>query len=235
MSSICIIPARGGSKRIPKKNIRHFLGLPIIQRSINSALASNCFTDVIVSTDDPEIASIALSSGASVPFIRPTSISDDFTGTNAVIQHAITTLNLIQENVQHVCCLYATAPFLVPEDFIEIKRLFLRYHCKHPAFTACAYSSPIQRSFNLDKSGLSVPFDITSYEKRSQDLIKYFFDAGQLYIASPLQWMNDPIFTSNAIPYCLDSWRVQDIDTLDDWLKAELLYKVLQQSKFETT
>jgi len=234
MSSICIIPARGGSKRIPKKNIRDFLGLPIIQRSINSALASDCFTDVIVSTDDPEIASIALSSGASVPFIRPSSISDDFTGTNAVIQHAITTLNLLQEGVQQVCCLYATAPFLIPEDFIEIKRLFMHYQCKYPAFTACAYSSPIQRSFNIDDSGLSVPLDISSYETRSQDLTDYFFDAGQLYIASPLQWMNDPVFTSKAIPYCLDKWRVQDIDTPDDWLKAELLYKVLQQSKFLT-
>ena len=218
-----------------QKNIRDFLGLPIIQRSINSALASDCFTDVIVSTDDPEIASIALSSGASVPFIRPSSISDDFTGTNAVIQHAITTLNLLQDSVQQVCCLYATAPFLIPDDFIEIKdflciinvsiRLLLLAHIHHL----------FRESFNIDDSGLSVPLDISSYETRSQDLTEYFFDAGQLYIASPLQWMNDPVFTSKAIPYCLDNWRVQDIDTPDDWLKAELLYKVLQQSKFLTT
>ena len=227
MSTICIIPARGGSKRIPRKNIREFHGLPIISRSIQAALRANCFSDVIVSTDDQEIATVALNAGASVPFIRPAEISDDFSGTNSVIQHAIQALNLTLTQ-QHICCLYATAPFLLPEDIDSILKLFIHHSSRFPVFTASNYSSPIQRSFSINQDGLSDPFDIQSYNTRSQDLESFYFDAGQMYIATVNQWIDNPVFTNNALPYILDSWRVQDIDTPEDWVRAEVLFTTLQ-------
>ena len=225
---ICIIPARGGSKRIPRKNIRKFRGKPLIAWSVAAAIDSQIFDQIIVSTDDAEIATTAQDYGAYVPFIRPSSLSDDFSGTSEVIAHAISQLELSDIKMTPVCCLYATAPFATADDLRDGYAMWSRDKGNYPVFTATTYSFPIQRGFLLDENNRSQMLSPDMYDVRSQDLPEVFHDAGQSYWASAYQWLNNPRFGMNSIPLILPRWRVQDIDTEEDWVQAELMHQLIE-------
>ena len=218
---IAIIPARGGSKRIPRKNIRQFAGLPMIAHSINCAKASGVFERIVVSTDDEEIAAIAREHGAEVPFLRPAALSDDYAGTTEVIAHAITALQDGGAHPAAVCCLYATAPFARPED-IRAALQILESGDWNYVFSACAFSYPIFRSFEKEASGGLRMFYPEHFTTRSQDLPEAMHDAGQFYWGRPDAWLSHArIFDVRSTVVPIPAWRVQDIDTLDDWVRAE--------------
>lgn len=223
---LAIIPARGGSKRIPRKNIRLFDGKPMISWSIKAALDSKCFDRIIVSTDDEEIAELAKSAGADVPFLRPGHLSDDHTATVPVINHAIKWETEHRETPEYVCCIYATAPFVDSADIVKGLELVTgRFDF---AFSVATYAHPIQRAFKVDsRNGLEM-FSQENYKIRSQDLTEAYHDAGQFYWGKAEAWLQDRlIFGPNSAPIILPRYRVQDIDTEEDWLQAELLAEVL--------
>lgn len=230
--SIAIIPARGGSKRILKKNIKHFLGKPIIEYSINAALESKLFDRILVSTDDEDIAKLSTELGAEVPFIRPKQFSDDFTTTSDVIQHCIEWLEINSEkSYDAFCCIYATAPFIRPTDLIESHEIFKSGKWDY-VFPATAYSYPIQRSFKKRVDG-SIEMNYPEhFSSRSQDLSKTYYDSGQFYWGRKQAWLEKrKIFSNNSAIIELPSYRVQDIDTIEDWERAELLYKLLKENR----
>lgn len=224
MTYLCVIPARGGSKRIPKKNIKNFCGVPMIKRSIDAALVSNCFSHVIVSTDNLEIADYAVSVGADVPFVRPDVLSDDFTGTTPVVRHAIQTLLGNGYTFKAICCLYPTAPFIRSIDIIKGLEAWRQADDDVVVFSATSFAAPVQRAFGIDYSGRTFMFNPDEYLKRSQDLPAAFHDAGQFYWSSPARWMSELSLFSNSIPLLLPRWRVIDIDTHEDWQLAELMF-----------
>ena len=224
MTYLCVIPARGGSKRIPRKNIRNFCGVPMIKRSIDAAIVSNCFSRIIVSTDDLEIADYAVSVGAEVPFLRPDVLSDDFTGTTPVVKHAIQTFLGNGYSFQAVCCLYPAAPFIRSIDIIKGLEAWRQADDDVVVFSATSFASPVQRAFGIDYSGRTFMFNPDEYSKRSQDLQAAFHDAGQFYWSSPGRWMSELPLFSNSIPLLLPRWRAIDIDTHEDWQLAELMF-----------
>ena len=223
--NVAIIPARGGSKRIPKKNIKDFCGKPIIAHSIESALKSNLFEKIIVSTDDLDIANISKSHGAEVPFIRDKNLSDDFTGTDDVIKDCIQKLSDMDYDISYVCCIYPTAPLILPED-LQNGFEIINNSSWNTVFAATKFSYPIQRSFKIDiNGGLEMLFP-ENFEVRSQDLVDIYHDAGQFYWSHSSSWMDKkPGFNASSTIVPLPSWRVQDIDNLDDWQRAELIFK----------
>lgn len=224
---LAVIPARGGSKRIPRKNIRPFCGRPIIAYSIDTALSSGCFDRVVVSTDDAVIAEVARSYGAEVPFIRPSKLADDFSGSNAVVRHAIEWFVARGEPVEYACCIYATAPFLEPDT---ICRGFdaLGEQGVSFAVTVTSFPFPIQRAVRINSAGRLEMFWPEHLKTRSQDLEEAFHDAGQMYWGKADAFLADePLFASHTIAVPVPRERVQDIDTLEDWSRAELMYKAL--------
>lgn len=235
MSHIAIIPARGGSKRIPKKNIKSFNGKPIIAYSIEAALLSGVFERVIVSTDDECIADVATKYKAEVPFLRPKNLADDFTGTSEVMAHAVNFLKL--KNIHHetACCIYATAPFVQPEDIKKALCILLKGNWDY-VFSATKFNYPVYRGFNkeLDES-LQMIFP-EHFRTRSQDLPEAMHDAGQFYWGNSSAWLNS-INLFDRFSTCLEipSWRVQDIDTIEDWKRAELIYSLLKQELEDKT
>lgn len=223
--NIAIIPARGGSKRIPRKNIKNFCGKPMIAYSIEAAQNSGCFDRIIVSTDDIEIASVAKQYGAEVPFTRPDEISDDYATTLDVISHAIEELNLV--NNTKICCIYATAPLITSEKLLEGLTIFDTGKVEY-VFSATEFSYPIQRAFKLLSNGNVEMFQSEHFNSRSQDLIKAYHDAGQFYWGKCSAFLEGrPFFGEDSKPVLLSSTQVQDIDTQDDWERAELMYKLL--------
>ena len=222
---IAIIPARGGSKRIPKKNIKDFFGKPLISYTIQTARQSNLFDDIIVSTDDEHIAAIAKQYGASVPFIRPKELSDDFTGTNDVINHAIDYLRSQGEEIDYICTIYATAPLLKKEYLIEGMQKLKNSDAVN-AFSVTTMPFPIQRTFKINKNGRCEMFWPEHYYSRSQDLEEAYQDAGQFYWRNLNRPSTDVMFSKESIPVVLPRHLVQDIDTLEDWETAEYLYKI---------
>lgn len=227
-NAVAIIPARGGSKRIPRKNIKLFHAKPIIAYSIEAALNSQLFDKVIVSTDDAEIAKIAKEYGAEVPFLRPKNLSDDTTGTGAVIKHAIEFLKNRNEEYQYVCSIYATAPLIqlkyLKEAFHKIKNSDI-----HLTFSATSMPFPIQRTFKLTQDGRCQMFTPQYFTSRSQDLETAYQDAGQFYLVNTHVPSLDIAFGKSSIPIILPRHLVQDIDTLEDWKRAELMYEILQR------
>ena len=221
---IAVIPARGGSKRIPRKNIREFCGKPMIAWSIEAALKSACFDHVIVSTDDAEIAEVARRHGAAVPFKRPAELSDDHTGTIPVIRHAIEWVNdNNDESAQQVCCLYATAPFVRAEDLRQGLSVLVDTGSDY-AFSVTSYAFPIQRA--LRRVGM---FNPQYFDTRSQDLDDAYHDAGQFYWGNAEAWLQAKvIFAEGSTPVLLPRHRVQDIDTAEDWERAEWMFRALQ-------
>ncbi len=231
-SSIAIIPARGGSKRIPRKNIKDFHGMPLITYSIKVALKSKLFDKVIVSTDDEEIAKIAMEYGAVVPFLRPKELSDDFTGTGAVINHALEYLKSVGENYDFVCTIYATAPFLDEKYLIEGFEKLKKSNAKN-AFSCTSMPFPIQRTFKITKNERCEMFWIENFSKRSQDLEDAFQDAGQFYWTNLKINSDEIIFGKDSVPIILPRYLVQDIDTLEDWIRAEFMYEAILRTKKE--
>ncbi|MDO9623702.1 MAG: pseudaminic acid cytidylyltransferase [Pseudomonas sp.] len=230
---IAIIPARGGSKRIPRKNIKLFCGKPMIAWSIEAALQSGCFDQVVVSTDDAEIADVARRYGATVPFMRPEELSDDYTGTTPVIRHAIEWFNQQGQGVEHACCLYATAPFVSADDLLCGLDLLQDNDCDY-AFSATSYAFPIQRAIRLTEHGRVAMFNPEHFNTRSQDLDEAYHDAGQFYWGRAEAWLQGKmIFSPDSLPVLLPRHRVQDIDTPEDWIRAEWLFKAMQTQATE--
>lgn len=221
---LAVIPARGGSKRIPQKNIKEFCGRPMIAWPIEAALESALFDRVIVSTDDTEIAAIAESLGAEVPFMRPKEISDDHAGTSVVIAHAIDWLRKQGMNPDPVCCIYATAPFISSEDLHRGFKL-LQESAADFAFSVTSYAFPIQRAIKLTSGGGIEMYHPEYFTTRSQDLEEAYHDAGQFYWGRADAWCSEAfIFGPRSVPVIIPRTRVQDIDTMEDWEKAEQLF-----------
>jgi N-acylneuraminate cytidylyltransferase len=224
---IAVIPARGGSKRIPRKNIRPFAGKPIIAWSIEAALESGLFDRVIVSTDDEEIAEVSRQHGAETPFIRPKDLADDYTGTNAVVKHAISWFVDAGTPVDYACCIYATAPFVQPrylregyEKLVASGRSF--------AFSIASYPFPIQRALRITADGGVEAIWPENIFRRSQDLEEAYHDAGQFYWGRARAFLEDVVvYSSASVPVLLPRELVQDIDTPEDWRQAELLFALL--------
>ncbi|WP_460147310.1 pseudaminic acid cytidylyltransferase [Pseudomonas sp. S2_A02] len=225
MSCVAIIPARGGSKRIPRKNLKPFDGVPMIVRSIRTALESNLFDQVIVSTDDEEIAEVARAHGAQVPFMRPAMLADDFTGTAAVIVHALKQL----PPFDYACCIYATAPLLRARYLRQGHELLVQHPDKSFAFSVAGFGFPVQRALTLDEQGALTSLYPEFRDTRSQDLAEAFQDAGQFYWGRSEAWLRgDVLFSPASLPVILPRHLVQDIDTLEDWTRAEYLYAALK-------
>jgi N-acylneuraminate cytidylyltransferase len=227
--SIAIIPARGGSKRIPRKNIKDFFGKPLIAYSIQTALASKLFDKIIVTTDDEEIAKIAKEYGAEVPFLRPRELSDDFTGTGDVVQHAINYLKEQGEEFDYVCTIYATAPLMQAEYLIEGFQKLQKSDAIN-AFSATSMPFPIQRTFKINENGRCEMFCPENFPKRSQDLEEAYQDAGQFYWSKLAVKSNEIMFGKDSIPIVIPRYLVQDIDTLEDWKRAEYMYEAIKKS-----
>jgi len=229
--NICIIPARGGSKRIPKKNIKEFIGKPIIAYSIEAAIKSNCFSHVIVSTDDNIIAEISKKFGALVPFIRPDDLSNDYVGTFPVIKHAIEWMEGHYNKIDNICCLYPTAPFVQSQMISQAYEKLVSSQSNY-CFSVTSFAYPIQRAIKISNEDKVDMFYPKNFNSRSQDLERAYHDAGQFYWGKAQSFKDElPIFSELATPYILPRYLVQDIDTIEDWLSAELMYKVLQEMK----
>ena len=227
--NIAIIPARGGSKRIPRKNIRPFCGKPIIAHSIETALATGLFSSVIVSTDDEGIAEVAQQHGAEVPFLRPSELSDDFTGTTPVIRHALQWCLDNGRDVQTVCGIYATAPFTVTND-IMLGHKALR--TSPAAFSITTFPYPIYRGLKQDAQEHISLIWPEHRMTRSQDLPETFHDCGQFYWATTdFMMSNKEFMDGEATGIRIPRHRVQDIDTEEDWLRAEAMYRVLKETR----
>ncbi|RBL72056.1 pseudaminic acid cytidylyltransferase [Pseudomonas sp. MWU13-2625] len=225
MNSVAIIPARGGSKRLPRKNLLPFDGVPMIVRSIRTALDSGLFEQVVVSTDDADIAKLALAHGAQVPFLRPAELADDFTGTAAVIVHALQQLPAFD----YACCVYATAPLLQARFLCEGFELLQQHPQKSFAFSVCSFGFPVQRALTLDGQGALTALYPEFRNTRSQDLPEAFQDAGQFYWGRSEAWLRgEVLYSSASLPVILPRHLVQDIDTLEDWKRAEYLYAALK-------
>lgn len=224
--SVCVIPARGGSKRIPRKNIRPFHGRPMIGWSIAAARDAGVFDRIVVSTDDAEIAEVARQQGAEVPFLRPAELSGDHAATVPVIAHAVAALGLAAD--APVCCLYATAPLVQPADLVAALDLLQPSVTYVMAVTTFPY--PIQRALRRDAQGgvtMMAPEHMTT---RSQDLEEAWHDAGQFYWARAETWATAAaVFAPGARGLPLPRHRVQDIDTPEDWARAEALFAVLRR------
>ncbi|MDD5299045.1 MAG: pseudaminic acid cytidylyltransferase [Gallionella sp.] len=228
---IAVIPARGGSKRIPRKNIKDFCGKPMIAWSIEAAKASGLFGHIIVSTDDTEIAAVSKQWGAEVPFMRPAELSDDHTDTTKVIAHAAKWALDQGWPVTAVCCIYATAPFVQVDD---LKRGLAALESGDwaYAFAATDFAAPIFRAFKLNDDGGIEMFFPEHFLTRSQDLPTALHDAGQFYWGVPAAWIEGKrIFNHHSAPVIIPRWRVQDIDTEDDWIRAELIFNQLEGLK----
>ena len=225
MSNVVIIPARGGSKRIPRKNLAPFDGVPMIVRSIRTALDSGLFDQVVVSTDDAEIADVARAHGAEVPFLRPAQLANDFTGTAAVIVHALQQLPAFD----YACCVYATAPLLQVRYLREGFELLEQHPDKSFAFSVCNFGFPVQRALTLDGQGALTALYPEFRDTRSQDLSEAFQDAGQFYWGRSDAWLRgEVVYSPASLPVILPRHLVQDIDTPEDWKRAEYLYAALK-------
>lgn len=229
--NLAIIPARGGSKRIPGKNIKDFCGKPIIAYSILAAKQSNLFGKIIASTDSEEIAGVAKNYGAEVPFIRPSELSDDYTGTDAVVLHALEWMLRMGYDVEFVCCIYATAPFLKPELLVKGFEILERKQSVS-AFSVTTFEYPIMRALKIDETGKIKMFWPEHQESRSQDFSEAYHDAGQFYWADAKRFMEEKAFFSrDAFPVIVPRYLALDIDTMEDWESAELIYRSLKTSE----
>jgi pseudaminic acid cytidylyltransferase len=223
---VAVIPARGGSKRIPRKNIRAFAGRPMIAHAIEGARAAGVFDRIVVSTDDAEIAAIARALGAELPFSRPAELADDQAGTVPVIAHAITALAEAGWQALQVCCIYPCVPMLQAEDLRQALALLDAGDCDY-AFPVAHFPSPVQRALQRDGAGRTAPMHPEYTEHRSQDLVPAYYDAGQFYWGRAAAWLDGRHPHQHARSLVLPGWRVVDIDTPEDWTRAEALYAAL--------
>tara|TARA_B100000963_G_C22631185_1_gene675013 strand:- start:2141 stop:2833 length:693 start_codon:yes stop_codon:yes gene_type:complete len=228
MKNICVITARGGSKRIPRKNIKDFLGKPIIAYSIELAIESRLFEEVMVSTDDEEIANVAKSFGAKVPFLRSAENANDYAGTFEVLKEVMGRYKKIGQSFNYLCCLYPTAPFVQKETLQRTYDL-LKKRCYHTVFPVCKYSTPIQRALKIVNDRIEM-FSPENRYKRSQDLEQAYYDVGQFYWLDVSKMDKEgQLYSSKSGFVVLDEKLVQDIDTPEDWEFAELKYKLINE------
>lgn len=221
-NTICLIPARGGSKRIPRKNIRPFRGVPMIAWPIRVASESALFGDIMVSTDDQEIARIAADAGASVPFLRPAALSDDHATTDMVILHALEWLRAQGREPRYLCCIYPCTPLLTSDDLGRGLETLIGLQAT-TAFSVVSYGHPIFRALKLNHAGRLEMFWPDYRLTRSQDLPEAWHDAGQFYWLDISRYSHEPrIFSGNSVPVIMPAWRAIDIDTLDDWKRLEM-------------
>lgn len=231
--NVAIIPARGGSKRIVRKNIKEFAGKPMVAYSIECALRSGVFDRVIVSTDDAEISGLSVTFGAEVPFVRPAELSDDRTGITDVIAHAITWLQNKGTSVSAACCIYATAPFIRKDDLKSGWELLNSGNWDY-VFSATTFAYPIARSFRLESTGGLEMLFPEHFNTRSQDLPEAWHDAGQFCWGRPQAWLEHRrIFDRQSTVVKIPRWRVQDIDTLEDWESAQVMHGILKRMGLE--
>lgn len=224
---IAVIPARGGSKRIPRKNIKPFRGKPMIAWSIEAARQSSLFDHVTVSTEDAEISKIAKEWGAEVPFVRPAELADDHTGTTEVIAHATQWALGQKWPLKAVCCIYPTSPFVQIDDLRRGLHALESGDWAY-AFPVTDFPAPIFRSFRQEPMGGIEMFFPEHFKTRSQDLPRALHDAGQFYWGRPQAWIEGVrIFDRRSYPVEIPRWRVHDIDTPDDWTRAELVHRAL--------
>jgi len=231
--NLCVIPARGGSKRIPRKNIMPFAGKPMIAHAIGIAQKSGLFDHILVSTDDAEIARIATEFGAEVPFIRPASLADDFTGTVPVVAHAIDACQELGWQIDQVCCIYPTVPFLQEADLVSALRMLQAGNAGY-VFPITAYPSTIQRALRQLPDGQIEPIYSQYATARTQDLEPAFYDAGQFYWGLAQTWLERKIIHKHAVGLVIPDWRVVDIDTHEDWQRAELMYAAFNNDNYHT-
>lgn len=226
--NIAIIPARGGSKRIPRKNIKPFAGKPMIAHAIAAAKASGLFEHIVVSTNDRDIAEISKDHGAETPFTRPAELADDHAPTAPVIVHAIQACQSYGWEVDHACCIYPCVPFIRIED---LKGAFdlLTHSGKDFAFPVTEFPSAIQRALRKLPDGSMQPFYPQYEMTRTQDLEPAYHDVGQFYWGKTDAWLDRKSSHSGGLGYLIPNWRAVDIDTPDDWQRAELLYKLLKE------
>jgi pseudaminic acid cytidylyltransferase len=225
--TVAIITARGGSKRIPRKNIRDFLGYPIIKYSIDAAVSSGCFDEVMVSTEDQDIAAIAEKYGAKVPFLRSLDKSGDFATTAEVVLEVLKDYSVRGRNFKYACCIYPTAPLVSPDN-IRLGLGFLDDNKADAAVSIVRFSFPIQRAFKLDSGKISMIWP-ENRDKRSQDLMPAYHDAGQFYWLRTESFIKKKsLFTDNTIGIEVPESEVQDIDNEEDWKIAEFKYRILR-------
>lgn len=227
MKNLAIIPARGGSKRIPRKNIKPFLGKPIIAYSIEAAIKSNIFDEVMVSTDDEEIAKIAKEYGAVVPFLRSSATANDIATTADVLEEVLNCYKERGKDFDNICCIYSTAPFITPEHLQECSKLLVEGI--DTAATVVEYSYPIQRSL-VNRDGKITMAWPEYKQSRSQDLEPHFHDAGQFYFLKVKPFLKTKaIWSDNMKGLVLSELEVQDLDTMTDWKLAEMKYRLLHE------
>ena len=226
---IAVIPARGGSKRLPGKNIRVFNGIPMIVRAIRTALEAAMFDEIIVSTDDPEISRVARSAGATVPFVRPRALANDTAGTVPVIMHATEFLTAQGTKPDTVCCIYPCTPFLRPDDLRAAYKL-LNSSGEDFVYPVTEYTHPIFRAVRRSKIG-KMSFIFPECEMmRTQDLEATYHDVGQFYWGLADAWLQGKRMHTAGIGMVVPSWRFIDIDTEDDWRRAELIFQTLSET-----
>ncbi|MCM1182560.1 MAG: pseudaminic acid cytidylyltransferase [Roseburia sp.] len=228
MSSVAIITARGGSRRIPRKNIKPFLGRPILEYSIEAALQSEAFEEVMVSTDDEEIAGVARRAGAAVPFLRSERTADDFATTAEVVGEVLESYEQIGKEFDAACCIYPTAPF-VTADMLRSAMRLLAQEQADGVIPVVRFSFPPQRCVVI-REGRLTPRWPEDMAKRSQDLEPFYHDCGQFYCLNVQSFRRQrAIWMENVVPLIQDEINVQDIDTLEDWRLAELKYRLLHE------
>lgn len=229
-SKLAIIPARGGSKRIPRKNIKLFIDQPIIKYSIDAAINSNLFDEIMVSTDDDEVARIAISCGAKVPFIRSEATSNDYASTVDVLEETLLEYKKIGKAFEYCCCMYPTAPFISPQILMKGFEI-LKESEADSVIPVVRFSYPIQRALKIEKGKLFMVWpDNTG--SRSQDLPSTYHDAGQFYWCRVKDLLlHKKIFTENSVPIEISELEAQDIDNEEDWKMAEIKYKILMNRK----
>lgn len=226
--TVAIIPARGGSKRIPNKNVRPFAGQPMITYGIRAAQQSGLFDRIVVSTDSDEIANVAESAGAETPFRRPPELADDHTATAPVLVHALKWLEDSGTPAIDACCIYATAPFVRAVDLQKGHQILTESNAT-TAFTVTSFAFPIFRGLKLTPEGTLAPIWPEHRMTRSQDLPETYHDAGQFYWLNVERFLAEPnLYSADSRPVMLPRHLVQDIDTLEDWATAEHMYKALQ-------
>lgn len=230
MKSVAIITARGGSKRIPRKNIKSFLGKPILEYSIEAALGADMFHEVMVSTDDEEIAQVAKKAGAKVPFFRSDETSNDFATTADVILEVLESYERIGMKFSQACCIYPTAPF-VTSNAIKTAMMLLEQEKADSVIPVVKFSFPPQRCVVINNGRLEPKWP-ENMAKRSQDLEPYYHDCGQFYCLNVESFKKQKaIWMENIVPFIQDESNVQDIDTLEDWKIAEMKYRILREGK----
>jgi pseudaminic acid cytidylyltransferase len=229
--NIAIIPARGGSKRIPKKNIKFFCGKPMIAYAIEAAKQSGLFERIVVSTDDEDTTQIAKAYGAEIPFKRPAELANDYTATVPVIAHAIEACRNLGWKFDKVCCIYPGVPFIETEDLGASLALLDNSDVDY-CFPVTEYPSAVQRAIRKLDSGKMQPFYPEFETTRTQDLETAYYDAGQFYWGKDEAWLTNSKIHSNGLGYLIPSWRVVDIDTLEDWDRAEISAPMIFNRKY---